>query len=319
MRILIIFHILKFLILIIPILLSIAYLTLIERKIIGYSQLRKGPNLVGLYGSLQPLADGLKLFSKELLVPSHVDILSYFFSPILALFISLGIWVIIPFESQFNIFNSSLSLLFIFAFGSISIYSILISGWSSNSKYSFLGSIRAAAQMISYEVCLSLILFVVVLTSGSLDLIKIIINQKNSLWFVIPFYLSASVFLISCLAETNRAPFDLTEGESELVSGYNVEYASMSFAYFFLAEYSHIIFMSMLFSCLFLGGGKISLILKTLSIMFFFVWARASFPRFRYDQLMNLSWKSFLPFSLMTIIFTNFILWSLNGLPITNF
>lgn len=307
---------LKFLILALPVLLSVAYLTLIERKIIGYSQLRKGPNVVGLYGLLQPLSDGLKLFSKELLIPSHADLISYFFSPILALFVSLGIWVIIPFENFYSVFNSELSILFIFAFGSISIYAILISGWSSNSKYSFLGSMRAAAQMISYEVSLGLILFMIIISCSSLDIIKISLHQNASLWFIIPFFPSALMFIVSCLAETNRAPFDLTEGESELVSGYNVEYASMSFAYFFLAEYSHIIFMSFLYAILFLGGGKISLLIKTSAVIFFFIWARTSFPRFRYDQLMSLCWKSFLPFSIALIIFINFLLWSIQGLPL---
>lgn len=313
---LILLSIFKFIILVIPVLLSVAYLTLIERKIIGYSQLRKGPNIVGLYGLLQPLADGLKLFSKELLIPNHVDLASYIFSPILALFISVGIWVIIPFETNYNIFNSNLGILFIFAFSSISIYAILISGWSSNSKYSFLGSMRAAAQMISYEVSLGLILFTIILSSGSLDLIKIINSQNHTIWYMIPFLPGALMFLVSCLAETNRAPFDLTEGESELVSGYNVEYASMSFAYFFLAEYSHIIFMSFLYAILFMGGGSLNLLIKASCIVFFFVWSRVSFPRFRYDQLMHLSWKTFLPLSIALIISTNFILWGFKGLPI---
>ena len=314
MRFIIIINCLKFLIIVLPVLISVAYLTLIERKIIGYSQLRKGPNIVGIYGLLQPLSDGLKLFTKELIIPSHVDLISYIFSPILALFISLGIWLIFPFDSFYNIINFNLGLLFILAFGSINIYSILISGWSSNSKFSFLGSIRAAAQMISYEVCLSLILFVVILSSCSLDLIKIVSIQNYSTWFLFPFLFSSLMFFVSCLAETNRSPFDLSEGESELVSGYNVEYSSMSFAYFFLSEYSHIIFMSFLFSLLFLGGGSITLILKSLFLIFCFIWARCSFPRFRYDQLMHLCWKTFLPLSISILIATNFILWIFIGL-----
>ena len=317
----IIFEIIKFLIIIIPVLISVAYLTLAERKILGYTQTRKGPNVVGIYGLFQPIADGVKLFSKEMVIPNHVSILLYFFAPIFALTLSLLIWGLIPFGKNITLININLGILIIFALSSIGIYAILISGWSSNSKYAFLGALRAAAQMISYEVCIGLIIINIILCSGSFNLNTIIICQNHSIWFLFPLLPAALMFFISCLAETNRAPFDLTEGESELVSGYNVEYSSMSFALFFLAEYSHIIFMSFLFTILFLGSWQFFILnfnvlffLKATFIIFCFIWVRTSFPRLRYDQLMHLLWKTYLPLSLGLIILTNSILWSLNGL-----
>nr|YP_010890010.1 NADH dehydrogenase subunit 1 [Stephalia dilata]WJJ69997.1 NADH dehydrogenase subunit 1 [Stephalia dilata] len=317
----IIFEIIKFFIIIIPVLISVAYLTLAERKILGYTQTRKGPNVVGIYGLLQPLADGVKLFSKEMVIPNHVSILLYFFAPIFALTLSLIVWGLIPFGNNITLINANLGVLVIFALSSIGVYAILISGWSSNSKYAFLGALRAAAQMISYEVCIGLIIINIIICSGSFNLNTILICQNHSTWFLFPLLPAALMFFISCLAETNRAPFDLTEGESELVSGYNVEYSSMSFALFFLAEYSHIIFMSFLFTILFLGGWQLFIIninllffLKATFIIFSFIWVRTSFPRLRYDQLMHLLWKTYLPLSLGLIIITNSILWSLNGL-----
>lgn len=316
------FEIIKFIIIIIPVLISVAYLTLAERKILGYTQSRKGPNVVGIYGLLQPFADGLKLFTKEMIIPNHVNIFLYYFAPILALTLSLVIWSLIPFGNNIILSDLNLGILIIFALSSIGVYAILISGWSSNSKYAFLGALRAAAQMISYEVCIGLIIINVILCSGSFNLSLIITSQYHSTWFLFPLIPSALMFFISCLAETNRAPFDLTEGESELVSGFNVEYSSMSFALFFLAEYSHIIFMSFLFTLLFLGGWNLWFInfnflffIKTSFIIFSFIWVRTSFPRLRYDQLMNLLWKTYLPFSISLIIFTNSLLWCLNGLP----
>nr|YP_010889997.1 NADH dehydrogenase subunit 1 [Bargmannia elongata]WJJ69984.1 NADH dehydrogenase subunit 1 [Bargmannia elongata] len=318
-----IFEIIKFFLIIIPVLISVAYLTLAERKILGYTQTRKGPNVVGIYGLLQPLADGVKLFSKEIIIPNHVSILLYFFAPIFALTLSLIVWAVLPFGKNIILSNINLSLLVIFALSSISVYAILISGWSSNSKYAFLGALRAAAQMISYEVCLGLIIINVILCSGSFNLNSLLISQNHSIWFIIPLLPAGFMFFISCLAETNRAPFDLTEGESELVSGYNVEYSSMSFALFFLAEYSHIIFMSFLFAFIFLGGWNflifdynIIFFLKATFLTFCFIWVRTSFPRLRYDQLMHLLWKTYLPLSLGLIIISNSLLWCLNGLPI---
>nr|YP_009300657.1 NADH dehydrogenase subunit 1 [Turritopsis dohrnii]ALK27158.1 NADH dehydrogenase subunit 1 [Turritopsis dohrnii] len=319
--ILVFFTIIKFLIIIIPVLISVAYLTLLERKTIGYIQIRKGPNVVGIYGLLQPLADGVKLFSKEMVIPNHVSISLYLFAPVLALTLGLGIWSVLPLHSNVSLSNPSLGMLVIFALSSISVYAILISGWSSNSKYAFLGALRAAAQMISYEVSIGLIIISSLLCVGSFNLMTFIETQKQGISLWVPLLPVAFMFFVSCLAETNRAPFDLTEGESELVSGFNVEYSSMSFALFFLAEYSHIIFMSFLFVILFWGGSFTFLdfnlmnILKSMFIVFLFVWVRASFPRLRYDQLMLLLWKSYLPLSLSMIIITNSLILILNALP----
>ena len=292
----------KILILIVPILLAIAFLTLIERKILGYSQLRKGPNIVGFYGLLQPLADGVKLFLKETIIPNNVSLLVYFFSPILALTLSLFLWGLIPFGSYSIVSDNHLSLIFILAISSITIYTILMSGWGSNSKYAFLGAMRSAAQMISYEVSLGLIIITIILLSSSFNLSKLINFQSVSTLLALPLIPLAIMFLISSIAETNRAPFDLTEGESELVSGFNIEYPGMIFALFFLAEYSHIIFNSMIFIIIFMGNFTSLLLLKVMVIISAFIWVRTSFPRIRYDQLMNLMWKSYLPLSLALIV-----------------
>lgn len=317
----IILTLIKFLIIAIPVLISVAYLTLTERKVIGYTQTRKGPNVVGFYGLLQPLADGIKLFSKEMVIPNHVSIVIYFFAPILALTLALGIWGVMPLSNQFVISDLNLGILFVFAISSIGVYAILMSGWSSNSKYAFIGSLRAAAQMISYEVSIGLIIISVILCTGSFNLIVISNSQIQAIWYLFPLLPAAIMFFVSCLAETNRAPFDLTEGESELVSGYNVEYSSMTFALFFLAEYSHIIFMSFLFAIIFLGGyssiinSDLIFFIKSTFIVFCFIWVRTSFPRLRYDQLMSLLWKTYLPLSLSFIIIINALLWGLNALP----
>nr|YP_010323274.1 NADH dehydrogenase subunit 1 [Leptophyton benayahui]UKP88409.1 NADH dehydrogenase subunit 1 [Leptophyton benayahui] len=278
---------------IVPLLVSIAYLTLAERKVLGYMQARKGPNVVGVVGLLQPLADGLKLFTKEMTIPNHASLSVYIVAPILALTLALLAWGAIPFGPGAVLADINIGILYIFAVNSIGVYAILMSGWGSNSKYAFLGAIRAAAQMISYEVCIGLIIISVILCAGSLNLSQIVIAQAD-MWYIVPLFPAALMFFVSALAETNRAPFDLTEAEGELVSGYNVEYSSMSFALFFLAEYGHIILMSCLMSLLFFGGGRLPAAL----VVFAFVWVRASFPRMRYDQLMGLLWKSYLPFSL---------------------
>lgn len=317
----IIYELIKFIIIAVPVLISVAYLTLAERKVIGYTQARKGPNIVGIYGLLQPLADGVKLFSKEMVIPNHVSIFLYFFSPILALTLGLVVWGLMPLNHYSVMSDVNLGILIVFALSSVGVYAILMSGWSSNSKYAFMGSLRAAAQMISYEVSIGLIIITVILCGGTMNLTNIINVQEQSTWFVFPLLPAAFMFFISCLAETNRAPFDLTEGESELVSGYNVEYSSMTFALFFLAEYAHIIFMSFLFAVIFLGGWSfiisfpIILFLKSTFIVFLFIWVRTSFPRLRYDQLMSLLWKTYLPLSLSLVIAVNCILWAINGLP----
>lgn len=305
-------NIIKILIIVIPLLIAVAYLTLAERKVLGSMQLRKGPNIVGVYGLLQPIADGLKLFSKEAILPTHANLGIFIIAPILAFTLALISWAVIPYSRGAIVADINISILYLFAVSSISVYAILTSGWSSNSKYAFFGAIRAAAQMISYEVSIGLIIMSVIVCTGSLNLTDIVLAQRD-IWYIIPLFPASIMFFVSALAETNRAPFDLTEGESELVSGYNVEYSGMTFALFMLAEYSHIILMSLLTSLLFLGGWlpfpfldiippTINLAIKTTLITFLFVWVRASFPRMRYDQLMQLLWKSYLPLSLGFLI-----------------
>lgn len=295
-----------FLIITIPVLLSVAYLTLAERKIMGSIQQRLGPNVVGFFGVMQPFADGLKLFLKETIIPSNVNTFNFLFSPILGLMLSLFSWAFIPFSFFSFFIDIDLSFLFILAISSLNVYSILLSGWSSNSRYAFFGALRSTAQMISYELSISLVLICVFFCVGSLNIIKIV-NFQKEFFLVFALFPVMLQFLINALAETNRAPFDLPEAESELVSGFNVEYSAMGFAFFFLAEYSSMILMSALFILLFLGGwyftsfsnsllfSIIVFSLKICLIIFFFIWVRASFPRYRIDQLMRLCWKIFLP------------------------
>jgi len=313
----------SFLAIVLPVLISVAYLTLAERKIMGGMQQRLGPNVVGFFGLLQPLADGLKLLLKESVIPTNANTFSFIFAPILTFFLSLVGWSIIPF-SPFGFFaNIDLSLMFIFAVSGLGVYGIILSGWSSNSRYAFFGALRSAAQMISYEVSIGLILVSLLLCVGSLNFIEIV-SYQNYIYFIIPFFPLFLMFLISILAETNRAPFDLPEAESELVSGFNVEYASMGFALFFLAEYGSIILMSTFTVTMFLGGWLTTsflffldpffLGLKVSLILFFFIWVRASFPRYRVDQLMRLCWKLFLPLSLAFVVFILSLLFSINGL-----
>nr|APD81238.1 NADH dehydrogenase subunit 1 [Stenella attenuata]APD81290.1 NADH dehydrogenase subunit 1 [Stenella attenuata]APD81303.1 NADH dehydrogenase subunit 1 [Stenella attenuata] len=290
--------------LILPILLAVAFLTLVERKILGYMQFRKGPNIVGPYGLLQPFADAIKLFTKEPLRPATSSTTMFMIAPVLALALALTMWAPLPMPHP--LINMNLGVLFMLAMSSLAVYSILWSGWASNSKYALIGALRAVAQTISYEVTLAIILLSVLLMNGSFTLSTLNTTQEK-LWLLFPSWPLAMMWFISTLAETNRAPFDLTEGESELVSGFNVEYAAGPFALFFLAEYANIIMMNMFTTILFLGAFHnpympelctTNLIIKSLLLTMSFLWIRASYPRFRYDQLMHLLWKNFLPLTL---------------------
>ncbi len=300
----------KSLAIIVPVLIALAFVTLAERKVLGSMQIRKGPTVVGIGGILQPIADGVKLFSKETIIPTHSNTIIYMLAPILGLTMALISWAVVPLGEGEVAVDWPLGILYILAVSSISVYSLIMSGWGSNSQYAFLGAIRASAQMISYEVSIGLIILSVVISSGELNLTGIVTSQSE-VWYVLPLFPAFIMFVVSALAETNRAPFDLTEGESELVSGYNTEYSAMTFALFFLAEYSHIILMSTMISILFLGGWLpiINLPLpwlglKIVFMIFVFIWVRGSFPRMRYDQLMALLWKSYLPLSLGWLVFT---------------
>nr|ALJ10603.1 NADH dehydrogenase subunit 1 [Pseudoeurycea orchileucos] len=294
---------------IVPVLLAVAFLTLLERKVLGYMQFRKGPNIVGPTGLLQPIADGLKLFIKEPVRPSTSSQTMFLLMPTMALTLSLLIWTPLPLPNTLS--NLNLGVLFMLALSSLTVYSILGSGWASNSKYALIGALRAVAQTISYEVTLGLILLCLILMSGGFMLTNFNTAQEN-MWFLVPAWSLAGMWFISTLAETNRAPFDLTEGESELVSGFNVEYAGGPFALFFLAEYANIIMMNVLSTILFLGTtmyhlqpelSTINLMTKASIMTILFLWVRASYPRFRYDQLMHLVWKNFLPITIaMTML-----------------
>ena len=308
----------KIMLIIVPLLIFIAYLTYFERKVIGAMQLRKGPNVVGPFGLLQPIADGIKLLTKETIFPDNSSKFLFIFSPVLTFALALMAWAVIPVDYKVVLSDINVGLMYIFAISSLGIYGIIVAGWSSNSRYAFLGSLRSAAQMISYEVSIGLIIISVLLSSGSLNLTDIVLSQQN-MWYVIPHFPMFVIFFISTLAETNRAPFDLPEAESELVAGYNVEYSSMSFGLFFLGEYGNMILMSSMSTILFLGGwlppfesqyfdlipGYIWFLIKVVSLLFVFLWVRATLPRYRYDQLMTLGWKLFLPLSLLWIIITS--------------
>nr|YP_009941696.1 NADH dehydrogenase subunit 1 [Inimicus japonicus]QOC70767.1 NADH dehydrogenase subunit 1 [Inimicus japonicus]UOA66674.1 NADH dehydrogenase subunit 1 [Inimicus japonicus] len=314
-------HVLNPLAYIVPILLAVAFLTLLERKVLGYMQLRKGPNIVGPYGLLQPIADGVKLFIKEPVRPSTASPILFLIAPMLALTLALTLWA--PMPLPYPILDLNLGVLFILALSSLAVYSILGSGWASNSKYALIGALRAVAQTISYEVSLGLILLNIIVFSGGFTL-QTFSTTQESIWLILPTWPLAAMWYISTLAETNRAPFDLTEGESELVSGFNVEYAGGPFALFFLAEYANILLMNTLSAVLFLGASHIplmpeltamNLMTKAAFLAILFLWIRASYPRFRYDQLMHLIWKNFLPLTLALVIWHLALPIALAGLP----
>ncbi len=293
--------ILRILVLVVPLLIAIAYLTLIERKVIASIQRRKGPDVVGLFGLLQPFADALKLMIKETLLPSVANRVVFLLAPIITLLLSLLGWAIIPVGLNQVISDLNIGIVYIFAISSLGVYGVIISGWSSNSRYAFLGALRSAAQMVSYEVSIGLIVIAVLLCVGSLNLTQLVVFQDR-IWFIMPLSFISVLFFVSALAETNRTPFDLPEAEAELVAGYFVEYSSMSFALFFIGEYGNILLMSSITSILFLGGwlpfGPLLFGIKSLFVVILFIWVRAAFPRYRYDQLMRLGWKVFLPLSL---------------------
>nr|YP_009700009.1 NADH dehydrogenase subunit 1 [Dermestes coarctatus]QEK77745.1 NADH dehydrogenase subunit 1 [Dermestes coarctatus] len=288
--------------LVIGVLVGVAFLTLLERKVLGYIQIRKGPNKVGFMGILQPFSDAIKLFTKEQTYPLVSNYIFYYISPVLNLFLALFLWMCMPFFSYF--FSFSFGLLFFLCCSSLGVYTIMISGWASNSNYSLLGGIRSVAQTISYEVSLALILLSFLFLTNSFSLLSFADLQEN-IWFLFLCFPLCLMWLVSGLAETNRTPFDFAEGESELVSGFNVEYSSGGFALIFLAEYSNILFMSMMSCLLFLGGDfySFTFFLKLVFISFFWIWARGTLPRFRYDKLMYLAWKSYLPVSLNYLLF----------------
>ena len=321
------FLLLKTIFIIIPLLIAIAYMTLAERKVMAAIQRRKGPNVVGIFGLLQPLADGLKLFVKETVLPSSANLNIFILSPILTFLLALISWCALPISEGAVLSDLNIGVLYLLAISSLGVYGIIMSGWSSNSKYAFLGALRSTAQMVSYEVSIGLILINVLICVGSLNFSEIILFQSN-IWFIFPLFPIFLLFYISILAETNRAPFDLPEAEAELVAGYNVEYSAMGFALFFLGEYANMILMCGLTTVLFFGGWlppanfilfywippSIWFGLKTTVLLFGFIWVRSSFPRYRYDQLMRLGWKIFLPLSLSWVFLVSSLLLSLNWL-----
>ena len=320
--------VLEALAIIVPVLIMMAYLTLAERKVLAAMQLRKGPNVVGPFGLWQPFADAIKMMCKETVIPSGSNRLLFLLAPMLTFGLAVIAWAVIPVNDGWAIANINVGILYLFAISSLGVYGIIIAGWASNSKYAFLGAMRSAAQMVSYEVSIGFVMVTVLLCVGSLNLNDVVLAQRH-VWFCLPLLPMFVVFFISGLAETNRAPFDLPEGESEIVAGFFVEYSSMSFALFFLGEYTNMILMSAMTTILFLGGwlapfgiepftwipGPFWFIGKICVVLFFFLWVRATFPRYRYDQLMRLGWKVFLPLSLLWLVLTAGALMLFGWLP----
>ncbi len=312
----------------VPLLTAVAYLTYAERKVIAAMQLRKGPNVVGPFGLFQPIADGLKLMFKETVLPAGANPVVFIAAPMVTFVISLLAWAVIPFDAGVVLADINVGILYLFAISSLGVYGIIMAGWASNSVYAFLGALRSAAQMVSYEISIGFVIITVLVCVGSLNLSDIVLAQKT-VWFAIPLLPMFVIFFISGLAETNRAPFDLPEAEAEIVAGYNVEYSSMTFALFFLGEYANMILMSAMTTILFLGGwlppmdiaplnwipGPVWFAAKVAFVLFCFLWMRATFPRYRYDQLMRLGWKVFLPFSLLWVVVTAGALFAFGWVP----
>ncbi len=311
-----------------PLLVAVAMMTLAERKIMAAIQLRRGPNVVGPFGLFQPFADAIKMIMKETIIPTGANRILFLMAPMLTFALAMIAWAVIPVNDGWAIADINVGILYLFAVSSLGVYGIIIAGWASNSKYPFLGALRSAAQMVSYEVSMGFVIVTVLLCVGSMNLNAIVMAQQT-VWFIIPLFPMAVIFFISTLAETNRSPFDLPEGESEIVAGFFVEYSSMSFALFFLGEYANMFLMAAMTTILFLGGwlppfgiepftwipGPVWFILKICAVMFVFVWVRATFPRYRYDQLMRLGWKVFLPFSLFYLVLVAGVLLAMGWLP----
>lgn len=309
-------------------LIAVAYLTYAERKIMGAMQRRQGPMTVGPFGLLQPIADGVKLFSKETIIPSQANRIVFLLAPIMLFTLSLVAWAVIPIDIGWALAEINVGILYLFAVSSMGVYGVIMAGWGSNSRYAFLGGLRSASQMVSYEVSMGFVIVTVLLCAGSLNLTEIVMTPRP-VWVQIMLLPMLVVFLISILAETNRAPFDLPEGESELSGGFMVEYSAMTYAMFFLGEYANMILMSAMTTILFLGGwlppfgiglldfvpGAVWFLLKVASVLFFFIWTRATFPRYRYDQLMRLGWKVFLPFTLVWVLVVSGMLITFDALP----
>ena len=310
---------------IVPLLMAAAYLTYFERKLIGAIQLRRGPNVVGPFGLLQPIADALKLFLKETIIPTGANKILFVLAPMITFVLSFAAWAVIPFDEGWVLADINVGVLYLIAISSLSVYGVLMAGWASNSRYAFLGALRSAAQMVSYEVSMGFVIVTVLVCVGSLNLTTIV-NAQQNIWFFIPLFPMFVIFFVSTLAETNRHPFDLPEDDASLVAGYFVEYSSMPFALFFLGEYAAMILMSAMATILFFGGwlppldvsplnqvpGIIWFLMKITFLLFCFLWVRATLPRYRYDQLMRLGWKVFLPFSLLSLVITSTVVLALD-------